>query len=303
MSNVLEIKVKSESGDVVLRPTRDELAQLVARIGGPDDNFLVVDRVPELPDSYVQVWHGDGGAYEFECRLGSADEHYTTELDDGDLVALAMTRWALGDEDWDAGIEWESAGFEAAGPPPEPDPEVRARTEERVRERLVFGYGDLDELTEIAEEWLVSDGERPLSRGQARVIVERLWLERVAEMASWRGETDPERLAGVFAELDESGITARENFTCCRSCGLSEIGAEREGARGFVFFHSQSESTVESGRLTLYYGGFDGSADTTRAVGHEVADALRAAGLGVEWDGSPDRAVELTGLDWRKRLV
>ncbi|MFD4948072.1 DUF6891 domain-containing protein, partial [Streptomyces sp. NPDC058409] len=45
------------------------------------------------------------------------------------------------------------------------------------------------------------------------------------------------------------------------------------------------------------------SAQTTTAVGREVAAALGEAGLTVEWDGSPDRAIELTGLDWRKRLV
>ncbi|GAA3642822.1 hypothetical protein GCM10022267_31820 [Lentzea roselyniae] len=40
------------------------------------------------------------------------------------------------------------------------------------------------------------------------------------------GETDPERLTRAFAALREAGITARENFTCCRSCGESEIGGE-----------------------------------------------------------------------------
>ncbi|MGW2090087.1 DUF6891 domain-containing protein [Streptomyces sp. NPDC001880] len=38
-------------------------------------------------------------------------------------------------------------------------------------------------------------------------------------------------------------------------------------------------------------------------MGREVVEALGDAGLTVKWDGSPDRAIELTGLDWRKRLV
>ncbi|MFI6640164.1 DUF6891 domain-containing protein [Streptomyces sp. NPDC050504] len=303
MSDALDIKVRTEPGDIVLRPTRERFAELVGGIGNRHDRFAVVDRVPALPDVYVQVWYDGGDAYQLEHRDGAADRHYTCDVAELERVTEAMTRWALGEEGWDAGIEWASAGFDVPAPPPEPEPDVRRRIEERVRERIVYGYDGLDELTEIAEEWLVSGEERPVTRDQAQVIVERLWLERVTEMAAWRGETDPERLARVFAELAAADITAREDFACCRGCGLSEIGAERADARGFVFFHSQSDATVGRGQLTLHYGGFDESDETTEAVGHEVAHALRAAGLTVEWDGSPDRAIELTGLDWRKRLV
>ncbi|MFB7595213.1 hypothetical protein [Streptomyces sp. NPDC056160] len=31
------------------------------RIGGEDDRFLVVQRIPDLPDVFVQVWHEVGG--------------------------------------------------------------------------------------------------------------------------------------------------------------------------------------------------------------------------------------------------
>lgn len=64
-----------------------------------------------------------------------------------------------------------------------------------------------------------------------------------------------------------------------------------------------TESAAAGHGLTLYYGGFDESAETAAAVGREVAAVLGEAGLTVEWDGSADRAIELTGLDWRKRLV
>lgn len=94
--------------------------------------------------------------------------------------------------------------------------------------------------------------------------------------------TDPERLTAAFRALEASGITARENFTCCRGCGMAEIGAEREDARGFVFFHAQ---VVEHA-----------------GVGHEVVAALDAAGLSTQWDGSPGTSIGVTPLDWRRRL-
>lgn len=111
-------------------------------------------------------------------------------------------------------------------------------------------------------------------------------------------------LATARIRIWRKGIVAREDFTCCRSCGLAEIGAEAPGSRGFVFFHRQGTEQAAAGRgLMLYYGGFDGSEATTTAVGHEVAAALERAGLPVQWNGNPGAGILVTPLDWRKRLI
>jgi hypothetical protein len=71
-----------------------------------------------------------------------------------------------------------------------------------------------------------------------------------------------------------------------------------------VYFHAQCTDSAAAGRgLTLLYGGFDGSSETTTAIGHEVVAALEAVGLRAEWDGDPGRAITVTPLDWRRRLV
>jgi hypothetical protein len=151
----------------------------------------------------------------------------------------------------------------------------------------------------------VTKDARPVSAAQARELVDRLWVERVAEQSGWDGETDPERVTRAFLALEAAGITARENFTCCRSCGQAEIGAAGEpGARGFVYFHSQCTDSAAAGHgLTLLYGGFDGSSETTAAVGREVVAALTEVGLPTDWDGDPGTGIEVTPLDWRKRLI
>jgi hypothetical protein len=64
-----------------------------------------------------------------------------------------------------------------------------------------------------------------------------------------------------------------------------------------------TRSAAEGHGLTLYYGGFDDSAQTTTTVGHQVVAALGAAGLSAQWDGDPDQAIAVTPLTWRKRLV
>lgn len=320
--NGLAIKAETEDGHEHARVSAERLRELVCRIGDHADRFLVVQRIPDVPDVFIQVWHqraddGTDGEYQLEYREGR-DRFFGTVLTDRERVAEAMTGWARRTDGWDTGVEWTPVEHDAPEDVPELPDDVREEVEERVRELLRCGYDDRARLSEAAEEYPVDDegasrsgeaesgGDRPVSPAQARQLVDRLWLERIAEQGTWEGVTDPERITRAFATLQaEHRITARENFTCCRTCGTSEIGAESaEGARGFVFFHSQCTEGAASGYgLMLLYGGFDGSAETTTAIGHQVVTALAAEGLSTEWDGDPGTAITVTPLDWRKRLV
>ncbi|MFE4579599.1 DUF6891 domain-containing protein [Streptomyces chartreusis] len=70
-----------------------------------------------------------------------------------------------------------------------------------------------------------------------------------------------------------------------------------------MFFHAQVvEHAAEGHGLALYYGGFNGSEETTAGVGHEVVAALDAAGLSTQRGGSPGTSISVTPLDWRRRL-
>lgn len=304
---MLEIVVKTENGERHVRVSAEQLAGLVRRIGGEGDRFLVVQRVPDLPDVFAQVWHEAGGDYALEHRDGAADRHFETAADEPGAVVEAITGWARRESGWDGGLTWSplDLGPAAEVPPLDLDDEERAELEERVREVLAGGYCSRAELAELAEDHLVTEDRRPVSSEQARALADRLWLERVAEQATWQGETDPERLTRAFTALQATGITAREHFTCCRSCGQAEIGDEGgPDARGFVYFHTQCTDSAAAGHgLTLLYGGFDGSSETTAAVGDEVVAALTAAGLHAEWNRDPGRAITVTPLDWRRRLV
>ncbi len=302
---MLEITVRDQDDVVRVRVSAEELADLVRDAAGWPGSFLVLQRVPDLPDTYAQACPEDGG-WTVEHRDGRQSRHYGTRVAEPARVAELLTGWARQDADWAAGQEWERIDF---GPDPEPAPlelpeEDEASLLAELRRQLAGGYATLAGLAETAQEHLVRDGHRPVGEEQAKQLADRLWLERVAEQRTWTGETDPERLARAFGALEAAGITARENFTCCRNCGNSEIGAEDPEARGFVYFHAQSTGRAADGHgLSLHYGGFDGSPETTAAVGHEVAAALRAVGLTVRWDGDPSRAVEVADLDWRRRLV
>ncbi|MET3987197.1 hypothetical protein [Streptomyces sp. PvR034] len=311
----LAIRIGTELGEAHVRPGHGELERLAERIGADGDRFLVVERIPSDPDVYVQVWHdaADTGprTYQLEHRDGDPGRHFRTYPRGAREVGALLAGWARGDADWDRGTVWEHVPFPATRTAPPLDATVRGELEQRVRLALRCGYDGRPELTELAEDHLVDGPVRPVSPAQAAELVVRLWRERVAEQAGWVGETDPERVSRAFAALEAAGITAREDFACCRGCGHAEIrGAGAEGARGFVFFHRMcTEGVAQGGDLILIYGSFGASGGTqtreasTVAVGREVVAALAEVGLRWVWDGSAQDAIRVTGLDWRKRLT
>ncbi|MCX4777940.1 DUF6891 domain-containing protein [Streptomyces sp. NBC_01264] len=300
---MLPVTLRTEPAETYRRPALPWLSELVGRIGADGDHFLVVERLPDEPDVFVQVWHETGGDYQLEFRDGAADRHFQAFVPTAAEVVDVMTRWARREKGWDLGPAWERLEFAVEEVAPLA-PEVEEELTGLVRDGLRCGYDDRAALSENAEEYLVADGVRPVSRAQAEQPVDRLWRERLAEQAGWVGETDPDRLARAFAALDSAGITARENFACCRSCGLAEIrGAGPEDARGFVFFHAQcTEGAAAGGDLWLLYGGFEQSEELTASVGQEVTRALDAVGLSWTWDGSAQDAIRVTGMEWKKRL-
>ncbi|MFD5536516.1 DUF6891 domain-containing protein [Streptomyces sp. NPDC127079] len=304
IDEVLAVNAWTESGQTYVWSAPEELREAVRGLGGAGNRFLVAQRIPDLPDVFAQIWHEEGGDYRLEHRLGAA-RFSGTDLTDPDRAADLLVDWAREDDGWDAGVDWEQVAVPPREAAPALPPGAAARVEEHVRALLTEGYLGIDRLVEETVH-LREEGE-PVSAAQAREVVERLWVERVAEQRAWHGLTDPDRLTRAFAALEREGIVARQDFACCRSCGLSEIGAEARDAdrtRGFVFFHHQGTRGAAEGRgLSLYYGGFDGSAGTTEAVGRAVVAALVDAGLSAVWDGKPDKAIELTPLTWHKRLV
>jgi hypothetical protein len=190
-----------------------------------------------------------------------------------------------------------------------------ARVRPEVRQLAVDlvhgGFTGFDDAVEAIVEAFYEgeDGEPDPSGGgvtyeQAAEVVTAVWSARLTEQADWPESTDADRVLAAFGVLAEQGILAEPHFACCRSCGLSEIGADAtEETQGFVFFHQQdTASAVNGAGLMLAYGGFHGSEEETTEVGHRVADALTAVGLPYEWNGSPARRIHVTPLDWQVRL-
>ena len=98
------------------------------------------------------------------------------------------------------------------------------------------------------------------------------------------------RIDDAFAALREMGFFAKANHTCCQSCGLAEIPADKEMA--YVFYHMQdAENLKDAGVCYLAWGGKVGE-----KFGHTICDTIREAGLEVDWNGSEHTRIKVCGL-------
>jgi hypothetical protein len=190
--------------------------------------------------------------------------------------------------------------------------EDEAHIREGIRTSVRSGY---DDAGMIEKSWVevATESEPPLSERDAQEYVRTVLIEEIKalqkDQKDWPAATDYERLRAAFNSLEASGIVARENFTCCQTCGNAEIGAEAEVfkasgqvARGYVFFHQQdTESAVSGGGLHFTYGAFQKPYDQNALqVGHALVDALKAAGLAPEWNGKLSKRI-FVPVNWQRR--
>lgn len=211
----LAVRVRTENGQAHTRISAERLVELVHRIGGADDHFLVVQRIPDRPGLFIQVAHEPRGVYEFQHRTGSVPHMWVTEVTDPGLVADVMVRWARQERDWDAGVTWRRDELAPPEEVPAPDPRAAGRAEQYVRELLQDGYLGIDELVRetvyLMEDalspprpagsssgcgWSVSTRRRPGRRRPARTGWSgrsRLW----SAPASSPGRTSPAAMAAA----------------------------------------------------------------------------------------------------------
>ncbi|PGH02403.1 hypothetical protein AJ79_07635 [Helicocarpus griseus UAMH5409] len=190
-------------------------------------------------------------------------------------------------------------------------------TQEHVRQmarwQVKSGFWTLTDLIDRAADAI--DCEEDMSPVQAkriaRQIVIPLWEEQLTTQQSWAQEqTIAEKLERAFESLQRNhGIITRMNFACCRTCGVSEIGEDRDDEDetvGFAFFHEQTtEGFVEypGSNIMVYYGTFPRSKVKAADVAGTVVRVLRRGRLSVEWNGETSRAIEVKCEEWRKRLM
>jgi hypothetical protein len=178
---------------------------------------------------------------------------------------------------------------------------------EHIARAVRAGFDGEEDIVEWAAEY-AEDEHGGVDRDRIREVTAELLAAHRAEQAGWPDPTDCDRLDAAFAAMQRRGVIARQNFSCCSNCGHAEMWGEMRSpppnwlVEGYAFYHMQdTERAVEGGGLYVKYGAVEEGEEAAAAVGRVVAEELRNAGLTVEWDGSPDRAVGVVGLDWKRR--
>ena len=108
------------------------------------------------------------------------------------------------------------------------------------------------------------------------------------------------KLQKAFDELQAQGITGRQDFWCCNSCGHHAIKKEMrsEGTDGYTFYNGQAtDQMFDSGTVMLQFGGghktFTESDDPEQEVGRKIVEAIEKQGLQTKWNGDAGRSIEV----------
>lgn len=182
--------------------------------------------------------------------------------------------------------------------------QILAELRERIRDEVAAGFDDAEEIIDRQNDQLADESDDPTLRPYvAQFTAEELELHK-QQQGAWPAKTDCDRLDEAFAELNQIGIVARQNFSCCQTCGNDEImdevkAAEQNGANphGYTYYHMQDTgSAVHGSGIYLAYAG----RDDALAVANEIVATLQRHGLQPQWDGSLKTRIFIP-LDWKRR--
>lgn len=176
-----------------------------------------------------------------------------------------------------------------------------------IQIELAGGYRSRDEILESAV-----DSVDSMDAGTAQAEAERMYAELAAalmeEQKSWPTETDYDRLDAAFQSLEEKGIIARQDFSCCGNCGSYEIWDEVDAVAkaggptvGYTFFHQQdTESAADGYGLFLAYGSCEKGKEAALDVADSIIAEMEAHGLTTKWSGKLTERI-FVEMDWKRR--
>lgn len=199
-------------------------------------------------------------------------------------------------------------------PPPANDP-VEPGIEDKtgwlrdhIKREVASGFYDEDTILTHAMDSFEDEFDPAFLRGEAQRLLREEIAAHARDQQDWPVRTDCDRLDDAFAALEANGVIARQNFTCCGTCGSTEIWDEIDAVgkaggptRGYTFFHMQdTERAAEGDGLYLNYGACEDGEEAALAVANDIVTQLEAHGLRTAWNGNWSQRIAVT-LDWKRR--
>ena len=99
-----------------------------------------------------------------------------------------------------------------------------------IERDVAGGFSTPDKSSSRRSKATLTD-EIPIARPRRSSFFAKHSPSTAAAQATWPAETDCDRLDKAFADLEQHGIVARQNFSDCGTCGVAEIPAEIDAAK------------------------------------------------------------------------
>jgi Domain of unknown function (DUF6891) len=186
---------------------------------------------------------------------------------------------------------------------------MEQETRDEIRTWVRMGFHSAEELREIFCEEMYEPGE--LDEDEVVKAIEADRSELLAEQKSWPARTDCDKLDEVFEALNAQGIIALQNVGYTQSDGYDDVmelfheSEDKSFFRGYCFYHGQDlERVVRGEDLFLAFGPVDPEKEQTEGpkVGSAIVTEFQRQGFNAVWDGTFDKRISVTNIEWKKRI-
>lgn len=171
------------------------------------------------------------------------------------------------------------------------------------------GFESLEDIIDSTMEAVEDEGwECEISEEWIRERVTREYNKNLEASKTWQHPTDTEKLHAAFDTLARQGIIALHNTGYTTSDAVYDAkdvwnDAEDEGSKpiGYCYYHGQDlERVIETDELMIGFSGAKANNDKEAIIiGHKVVDALKAAGLTVEWNNTASTRISVQDFVWK----
>lgn len=168
------------------------------------------------------------------------------------------------------------------------------------------GFLDKEDMMTDVEDYL---SDVSYDHDWAQKEIKNTYGKWMQSQTGWPAITDFDKLVKAFDKLYSSGIVALHNAGMTKQDGegdTREIHDDllQEGVqtRGYCYYHWQDiERVVDDGQLYIGFGDFDNDDKKALIIGKEVVAALTKQGFSIQWDGTVQTRILVTGINWQKR--
>jgi hypothetical protein len=175
---------------------------------------------------------------------------------------------------------------------------------EKIKVFVWSGFYSPQDVDQMISDLLEKDADEEMLRS----AVEPEFKKKAIAESGWPLVTDCDQLDFAFEELNSNGVVALQNAGYTQSDGIEDSfqvirERGRDHCRGYCFYHGQDLERVVNGEgLWIAFGDLDQNDTVKTAVGTLVKEAVESFGFKVEWNGNPERRLQIPKFDWKRRV-